>query len=130
MSLHMVADLLIGLGISIFLLFIGTAPWYHPSLFLVLFDGTDVDPWPQLAFTPAVYLGGVFLTLTVGVNLYFVQAVAGLAVGTAILRRHERNPRDDDEIWPSRAVAKAIAVSGIVFTGVGVAATVGLVEPL
>ncbi|GAB7118166.1 hypothetical protein [Natrinema sp. JCM 9743] len=101
----MVPDLLVGLGISGLLIFVGPASWYHPTLFLYLFDQSALDPWPQILFTPAAYIGGLFLVLTVGVTLYFSQAVVSLVFGAAILLRHKRNPRGDDEIWPSRTVA-------------------------
>ncbi|MCT9098203.1 hypothetical protein [Haloarchaeobius sp. HME9146] len=119
-------DLLIGLGIGGFLLFVGTASWYHPTLFLVLFDRFAVDPWPQLLFTPAAYLGGLFLTLTLGLNLYFVQAFVGLAIGAAILLRHERNPRNDDDIWPSRPAGKGVLGIGGLFVALGLVAMSGL----
>lgn len=126
----MLSDLLVGFGISGFFLFAGLASWYHPTLFVYLFDHHDLDPWPQLLFTPAAYVGGLFLVLTLDVNLYFVQAVVCLGVGAAVLLRHDRNPGDDDHIWPSRAVAAATLGVGGVFAILGVAASVGLVEPL
>lgn len=126
----MIRHVLIGLGIGISFLFMGSALWYHPTLFLLSFDRYDVDPWPQLLFTPAAYIGGVFLVLTVGTNHYFVQAIVGGAIGTAILLRHKYNPRDDDEIWPSKTVAKGIIAVGALFFALGVLATVGIIKPL
>ncbi|KAB1197262.1 MULTISPECIES: hypothetical protein [Haloferax] len=123
----MIPDLLVGLGISGFFLFIGIAPWYHPTLFLPYFDSDDVDPWPQLSFTLAAYLGGAFFVLTVEVNLYFVQAIVSVTIGVAVLLRHDRNPRGDDSIWPSRGAAKASLGVGGVFAFFGVLATVGLI---
>jgi hypothetical protein len=57
--------------------------------------------------TLAAYLEGIFFAFTFAMNLYYVQAILGLAIGSAISLRHEGNPRDDDQIWPSQAVGIA-----------------------
>lgn len=72
---------------------------------------------------------GLFFAFTLGVNLYYVQAIVGLAIGGAILLRHKKNPQDDDQIWPSQAVRKAIFGSESAFLVVGMTATVEIIEP-
>lgn len=122
-----VTDVVIGLGISGLLLYVGLISWYHPTLILYLFDHYELDPWPQVLFTPAAYIGGWFFVVLLGVSLYFVQAIVSVGIGVAVLLRHERNPRNDDSIWPSRRAANASLGIGVVFALAGTLSMLGLV---
>jgi len=103
-----------------FLLFVGLAPWYHPTVFLYLFDGQRLDPWPQLLFTPAAYVGAWLAAASLGAGLLFVQGVVTVGVAATALTRHRRRPLDRP--WPSKTVATVLAVVG------GVLVVAGLVR--
>ncbi|GGO00975.1 MULTISPECIES: hypothetical protein [Haloarcula] len=107
-----VTDAVIGVALAGFFLFTGTASWYFPTVFLRLFDGDDVSPWPQLLFTPAAYVGAYVLSLTIGLGLYAVHGVVALCIGAAVVCRHRRSTANPDSLWPPRWTGQALVALG------------------
>ena len=103
------------------LLVAGLASWYHPTIFLYYFDGERLDPWPQLLFTPAAYIGAWFAAATFGLGFLFVQGIVTLGIGGAVRLRHQRRPNRDDDPWPSNRTALALVAVGGVLVVAGVA---------
>ncbi|WP_254273444.1 hypothetical protein [Haloarcula marina] len=121
-----VTDALLGVAIAGFFLFVGSASWYFPTVFLYLFDGENVSPWPQLLFSPAAFVGGYVLALVVGLGLYAVHGFAAFAIGGAVVLRYRRSAADPVSLWPPRWTGQALVGLGVGFVLFSVARRVGL----